>query len=530
MQLTGPLSLRVFPGRLAAIALLAVCLLFLSGCAARQAPAPVPSPTPEPAPTALDEEPQNWDETDAAHGGEVVPGDAQALYQRLEDARLECQSGIDLLAVGEEVAGEERFARGINAISELAAECSAMAGCDQDIVLDSLFTLINEQNLSLKRRAYEVEQLEGNIERLEEANIEREQGTSSFAAAMPELEKTATLLKGTDLREIIELNGPVRAALDDWLTWLRPNLMLSYENYQFMRAEVAPVYENAGMPEALLFAIMATESHGKVHAVSRAGASGPLQFMRATGRRYGLAEVEGFDERFDPAKATAANVAYLNDLFGQLNDSLAKALAAYNAGEHRLHRIERRHGTLSLWDKRMYYALPTETRDYVPRVLAAAWLFLHPEEYQLEFPNYDTNLVEVELGREASVGELAICLGQEFNPNGWFRTVRNLNPELEPSDQVAAGDSVRLPAFLEPVYKERCLGGELVETALALHEANYPDEDEVIPYVVRRGDTLGKIASRNRCASLSELAALNRLRAPSYVIHVGQELKIPACN
>ena len=61
---------------------------------------------------------------------------------------------------------------------------------------------------------------------------------------------------------------------------------------------------------------------------SRAAAAGPLQFMRATALRYGLGSVDGFDMRLDPVAATQANVDYLNDRFGELNDNLEKALAA----------------------------------------------------------------------------------------------------------------------------------------------------------------------------------------------------------
>ena len=112
--------------------------------------------------------------------------------------------------------------------------------------------------------------------------------------------ESVSLLRGTDLRDLITLNGPVNAAIDDWLTWMRPNLMQAYENYRYLRAEMAPVYAEAGLPEALLFAMIATESGGKVHAISRAGAAGPLQFMRYTGQRYGLIMDDGFDLRLDP--------------------------------------------------------------------------------------------------------------------------------------------------------------------------------------------------------------------------------------
>jgi len=85
-------------------------------------------------------------------------------------------------------------------------------------------------------------------------------------------------------------------------------------------------------------------------------------------------------------------------------------------------------------------------------------------------------------------------------------------------------------AALVAVYEERCLDGELLARARELHEANYPPEPEMIPYTVRRGDTLGRIASRFRCASVGEIADINRIRAPRYVIREGQTLRIPSCD
>jgi membrane-bound lytic murein transglycosylase D len=131
---------------------------------------------------------------------------------------------------------------------------------------------------------------------------------------------------------------------------------------------------------------------------------------------------------------------------------------------------------------------------------------------------------------DIAIGELTICLGQEHNPQGWFRTLRNLNPRLGPGERIEAGEEIIVPAIVAEIYPRRCLEGEVLERARKLHDANYPDEEEMVPYVVQRGDTLGKIASRHRCVSVGELAVLNGIRAPRYVIQVGQELKIPRCG
>jgi membrane-bound lytic murein transglycosylase D len=488
------------------------------GCAGKQKAVTNPEPAPlEPAVVA---------ETPAPPTASGPTADE--LYRGLDRYHSLYESGVDLLTAGQEMAGEARISEAANGIRLLAEDCEQVADCEVGVFLDALEGLLAEQNIVVKKQAARINELEAGIQA--QAAIEREPGTSSFVASMPEIGRSVSLLRGTDLREIIELNGPVSAALDDWLTWMRPMLLDTWTNYQFLRDSMAPVYEEAGLPEALLFAMLATETGGKVHAYSRAGAAGPLQFMRRTGQIYGLRVVDGFDQRLDPEAATRANVAYLNDRFKELNDSLEKALAAYNGGEGRMRVLNRRYKGASFWDKRLYYSLPRETREYVPRVLAAAWLFLHPEDYGLEFPTVQKETESLTVRDAIAINELSVCLGQHENPEGWFRTLRNLNPELEPGERIEPGDSLLVPSLLVPVYEERCLEGELLARARKLHDANYPDGDELVPYVVRRGDTLGKIASRFSCVSMPELAELNRVRPPRYVIHVGQVLKVPACN
>jgi membrane-bound lytic murein transglycosylase D len=457
---------------------------------------------------------------------EPPPPSYDDLYRRLSLATTRYEQGIESIVAGEEVLGEADIVAATHDLTSAAAECLDSPGCDVQPFFDAFDRLLSEQGIALKQQTVLLGDLQASA--LEE-DVEREPGTSPFTSSIHELGGSASVLRGTDLTEIISLNGPVNAAIDDWLTWLRPMLMEAYVNYRFMREKMAPVYEQAGLPEALLFAMLATETGGKVHSYSRAGAAGPLQFMRLTGRRYGLKVVDGFDLRLDPEAATRANVAYLNDQFEVLNDSLELALAAYNGGETRVRNLHRRYGD-NIWDSKLYYSLPRETREYVPRILAAAWLFLHPEDYNLVFPtlNYETTMLEVR--HEIAIDELSICLGQDQNPGGWFRVLRNLNPRLSPGDRVEAGKPIEIPVLLVPLYEERCLAGEQIARARELHEANYPDEPELIRYTVKRGDTLGRIASRFRCASIGEIADINRVRGPRYTIRVGQTLKIPPCN
>lgn len=365
--------------------------------------------------------------------------------------------------------------------------------------------------------------------------------TSPVIASLPAMERTITLLNGRELADILTLNGAVKAGIEQWLTQYRPNLMTAYVNYQFMRYRMWPEYHRAGLPEALLFGMLAKESGGKVHAVSRSGASGPLQFMYATGLRFGLNSIDGFDTRFDPGLSARANAAYINEQLRIFNGNLELVIGAYNGGEGRMQRLAGKGGTTSFWDPKVYAELPPETRDYVPMVLAAAWLFLHPERYNLKFPDIDGRPGTVTLAAPASIAELTICLGQEGGSgDGWFRALRNLNPALDPQQRQPAGTRLEVPVQLEAVYARNCADGRWRLLADDLHTATLQAQPAVARsapragtphlYVVRKGDSLAAIARRQAaCVKADDIARLNGLRPPHYSIRAGQTLRLPGC-
>ncbi len=520
---------RQHPGR-AALPVLVVCGAVLAlGCSAATAPRPAPAgPATPPEAEAATAAPAPAPAAAEPGGGAPLQSESlDELYADLQSQIEAFEAGIRLLQDGREELASAQLAVASVRLRQGAVRCSELPGCDLDLFIAAYDYLLDEQSEALRAQGSRLAEAEAPPAEA----LPREPGTAPFTGEMPELERSVNLLKGTDLSNLIELNGPVRAALDDWLTWLRPQLKTAWRNYLFLRPQMAPIYERAGLPEALLFGMLATESGGKVHAYSRAGAAGPLQFMRATGRRYGLVERDGFDLRYDPAAATRANVAYLEEMLSAFNNSLEKVLAAYNGGEGRMQRVQRRWGETPFWDRRVYYQFPRETREYVPRVLAAAWLFLHPERYGLELGTPATATTTLEPQAPIALDELAICLGEVGGQgDGWFRTLRNLNPRLDPGERVPAGEAVVVPEPLVAAYEERCLEGELLAESRLMHDANYPEEPELIPYTVRQGDTLGRIAARFPCVGVRELAAVNNIRPPRYLIRAGQQLRIPSCG
>jgi len=281
-----------------------------------------------------------------------------------------------------------------------------------------------------------------------------------------------------------------------------------------------------------LFGILAKESGGRVHSTSHAGAAGPLQFMYHTGLRFGLRRENGFDTRFDPAASARANVAYLNEQFRVLNNNLELALAAYNGGEGRMRRLYEKSRGKTFWSPEIIGQLPRETQEYVPYVLAAAWLFLHPEDHGLAFPQIDNLPGEVQLSRGMTLNEVAVCIGQSGSRGGWFRALRNLNPSLDPNQVLPAETRLAVPAAVVDAYSRNCIEGPLVELAASLQSARRPGSIVNAggrPYVVKSGDSLDSIARRHRCPSAEAIARSNNIAAPRYLIRPNQQLLLVGC-
>jgi soluble lytic murein transglycosylase-like protein len=138
-----------------------------------------------------------------------------------------------------------------------------------------------------------------------------------------------------------------------------------------------------GIPRDLLYLAL-VESSFRPAATSRVGAAGVWQFMPGTARGYGLEVGPWVDERRDPVRASYAAARHLRDLHEQLG-GWHLAAAAYNCGSGCVRRALRLHGggpgggELRYWRIRPY--LPRETRDYVPKLLAAARIARDPEAF-----------------------------------------------------------------------------------------------------------------------------------------------------
>lgn len=470
------------------------------------------------------------------------------LQQRMDAAEKRYRDAM--LAADEEAAATATRAA-LADMKGVVDACAKQRGCSVDAMLATY-----ERLLQATPQFDDATAADGNADPIDESDLDD--------VDVPDSANAAALLgeEGQRFVKMVQFNPAVQAGIRRWLTDMRPSLMDSYENYRYMQHLMSPAFRQHGLSEALLFGIMAKESNGKVHVGSRAGAVGPLQFMPATGRRFGLGnDGSGFDTRYDPRASADAAAQYLQERMAQLGNSIELSLAGYNGGEGRALRVFRDTGGRSFWDADVYNQFPAETKDYVPMVIAAAWLFLHPKDYGIRWPRVSARPASVTLSQPASLYQLTICLGNWGSRDGYLRALRNLNPRWQPGETLPAGTALNATTRIAWLYRFNCTRGKRLELAQQLMASNVqsalvrvgdptpangpaaadapapaaaalaraPAKPKPRTYKVQRGDTLGSIARKQQC-DIGDLARANRLKKPKYAIKPGQTLTLDGCG
>ena len=298
-----------------------------------------------------------------------------------------------------------------------------------------------------------------------------------------------------------------------------------------------PIFEEAfrryGLPLELKYMAIIESALNPV-AVSRVGATGMWQFMHATARNYGLRIDSYIDERMDPVASADAAARDLRDAYRIFGD-WSLAISSYNCGSGNVNKAIKRSGARDFWS--IYPYLPRETRGYVPAMVGAMYAVNYAKEYGLEptpvqIPEHvDTFMVN----RNLHFRQVSEVLGIPIDD------LRDLNPQYY-KDIVpgAQGEQVfRLPynycnAFLEQqdtIYKHKVTEmfsgsvdeGRGARPSVKPKAAASGGSGQWVYYKVRRGDTLGKIASRNH-TTVRNIKNWNGLRSDK--IREGQRLKV----
>ena len=307
--------------------------------------------------------------------------------------------------------------------------------------------------------------------------------------------------------------------VDKWLDYFtgsgRKHMRVYLERSSRYLPVMKAVLKEKGLPENLVFVAL-IESGFSPKAFSRANAVGYWQFIHGTGKRYGL-RIDGFvDERRDPILSTQAAAQYFKDLYS-LFGSWHLALAAYNSGEYRVNRAVLRHYTRNFWTLSAKRALPRETRNYVPKLIAAIRIAQQPEKYgfyHLSFQpaiHYDL----MPLTKPVSLLKLSQNLGISKEE------MSRLNPMYKGEYVPIYGANTHL----------RVPTGLLDKSLASLDKSFMPKPKYKYHYHywyrVKRGDSLYKIARRHKTTVL-RLRRANNIRSNSSFIRVGQRIKIPS--
>ncbi len=162
-------------------------------------------------------------------------------------------------------------------------------------------------------------------------------------------------------------------------TYMHTNTTLMLKRSKRIFSIVVPILKRNGIPEDLKY-LMAIESNLDPKAVSTAGAAGLWQFMKGTGREYGLEVGAEVDERFHIEKATIAACKYLKSAYSAFGDWMTVA-ASYNSGRGGILKRREEQGERSAFN----LMLPEETTRYMFRVLAAKMFFENPSSFGFNF-------------------------------------------------------------------------------------------------------------------------------------------------
>jgi len=240
------------------------------------------------------------------------------------------------------------------------------------------------------------------------------------------------------------------------------------------------ILKEQDIPEEMVF-LSLIESGFNPNAYSPAKAAGYWQFIASTAKRYGLEINWWRDERRDPVKSTLAAANYLNDLYDMFG-SWHLAMAAYNAGEGKIMRALNRTKADDYWSLLPTNQIRKETKDYVPKFIAASLIAERPEHYgfdDLEFHpplSYETvtlkSPVDLEVAAECAEAPVKI--------------IRELNPELKrwctPPD--LREYSLRIPEGKKEVFQEN------------LSQIPEKERFTVDLYTVKKRDTFRSISKK----------------------------------
>lgn len=308
------------------------------------------------------------------------------------------------------------------------------------------------------------------------------------------------------------------ASVQKWLNYFqgrgRPHMERYLTRLGRYETYMTDILVKEGLPRELIYVALIESGFG-MHAHSHAGAVGYWQFIRSTGRGYGLIVNSMVDERKNPRRATEAAAQYFKALYNVFG-SWPLALAAYNSGENRVMRAIMRNYNRDFWTLARTRQLPTETSNYVPKFIAAARICANPKMYGFghieAMPELSYDLIELDHG--VSMRSMAANLGISLSE------LKDLNPAFN-SDFVPIYRGKTTEFKVPKGYKDAAL----IAAGKSVSKSKYVAYDNSGVHRVRRGDSLYRIARRYG-TSVGALQKHNNLSS-SAIIRPGMKIQIP---
>jgi membrane-bound lytic murein transglycosylase D len=315
-------------------------------------------------------------------------------------------------------------------------------------------------------------------------------------------------------------------------------------NGEEYRKIIEEVFASHGLPKELYF-VGLIESGYYLGAKSHASAVGPWQFIRGTGKRYGLKITPEIDERQDLFKASKAAAMYFKDLHNVFS-SWELALSAYNAGEYGIIRRIMKHGTRDFYELSRNKQLPSETINYVPKVLAAMHVVNNAQKYGFVIPKKKHKLFDLTRLAPVKKNLPLSVIAKRLNVSPY--TLKKLNPELRGNSTpryLSGTYYLRIPQS-EYSYKSQEVAPEIEVAKLVKPESRKEQnrrtafieetistksndtesfENRTQIHKVKRGETFFSIARKYELTP-RQLAKLNGLRSWKTNVITGQRIRV----
>ncbi len=319
--------------------------------------------------------------------------------------------------------------------------------------------------------------------------------------------------------ELEQIPVEINPLVEKWITYFQGRGRNHMERYlaRSTRYEklMKKVLRDNGMPEDIFY-IALIESGFTSNATSHASAVGYWQFIRGTGKRYGLEISRMVDERRDPVLATQAAAEYFKGLYS-LFGSWYLAMASYNVGENRVKREVMKNSTRDFWELVRKKRLPKETMNYVPKYIAAKLIAKDPNKFGFEGIDYmppiefETITLKESINLRVMAEKMNIPYEdfKAYNPKfkGEIAPVRNASLDL------------RLPVGMTEA-------GLLAAAGSVSDKVEFvADAAETQNYKIRKGDTLSTIARKYR-TNVAYLRELNEFSRKTK-LKVGRRILVP---